>query len=232
MKPEVALAGKLFDGVEEITVLYREWLEAYESIANEYPSVKDQVKMLTERIKRAYELFVEQDRQKPSLIGDFCADDVFMRELDRQTKAECDALDGDFILGNEKDMRFAARGFSVREIALIQLGLAHTIDLEATAKHVPVDFIRKGFLLELEGRFGEAAKTYRPANFSALENYSTGYKNAAQKLKRSEKDVPYAAAPTSRIWTAVALSAKRAKTSHLIFAPKCGSVILVARRSE
>ena len=180
MKPEVALAGKLFDGVEEITVLYREWLEAYESIANEYPSVKDQVKMLTERIKRAYELFVEQDRQKPSLIGDFCADDVFMRELDRQTKAECDALDGDFILGNEKDMRFAARGFS----------------------------------------------------FSARENYSTGYKNAAQKLKRSEKDVPYAAAPTSRIWTAVALSAKRAKTSHLIFAPKCGSVILVARRSE
>ena len=165
MKPEVALAGKLFDGVEEITVLYREWLEAYESIANEYPSVKDQVKMLTERIKRAYELFVERDRQKLSLIGDFCAVDVFMRELDRQTKAECDALDGDFILGNEKDMRFAARGFSVREIALIQLGLAHTIDLEATAKHVPVDFIRKGFLLELEGRFGEAAKTYRPANF-------------------------------------------------------------------
>ena len=173
MKPDVALAGKVFDGVEEIRALYKEWTEAYGSIANEYPLVKDRAEMLTERIKCAYELFVDRDRQ---------------------TNTACDALDGDFPLGNEKDMLFASRRFSVRELALIQLGLSHTIDLDATVKHVPVDFVRKGFLLELEGRFSEAAKTYRPACFfrsGELYDRVQECRKKAKAERKTDTDVYY-----------------------------------------
>lgn len=220
MKPETALAGKLFDGADEITVLYKEWIQAYVSIANEYPSVKDMAKRLTERIKRAYELFVERERQKPSLISDFRVDDAFIKALDRKTKAECDALDGDFPLGNEKDMRFASRGFSIYELALIQLGLARTIDLEATAKHVPVDFIREGFILELQGLWREAAKTYRPACFFRSGELYDRIQECRAKAKSERERCPICGSTDITNMDGVGVSGKNGENITLGICPE------------
>lgn len=161
MKPEIALGGRFPYERKEVEVLYNRWLEAYESIAEEYPSVKELAEKLTDRIKFAYQLFLERDCPKSFLVSNFCGDDSYTEELNRKTKEEDDSFDGDFPLGNEKDMLFAKKYFSVRELALIQLGLAHTIDLEATARNVPADHIRKGFLTELQGLWREAARAYR-----------------------------------------------------------------------
>lgn len=161
MKPEIALAGRFPYEYKEVEVLYNQWLEAYESISNEYPYVKEFAEKLTERIKFAYKLFLERDCPNSRKVSNFCGDDSCMEKLDRKRKEEDDSFDGDFPLGNEKDMTLAKRYFSVHELALIQLGLAHTIDLEATKRNVPADHLRKGFMLELEGLWREAAKAYR-----------------------------------------------------------------------
>lgn len=161
MKPEIALGGRFPYEYKEVEVLYNQWLEAYESIANEYPSVKEFTEKLTERIKFAYKLFLERECPNSSKVSNFCRDDSYMEEPDRVRKEEDDSFDGDFPLGNEKDMAFAKHYFSVHELALIQLGLADTIDLEATKRNVPADHIRKGFLLELQGLWREAARAYK-----------------------------------------------------------------------
>lgn len=161
MKPEIALGGRFPYEHKEIEALYYQWLEAYEAIANEYPSVKDEAEKLTERIKLAYKLFPERERPKSSLTDNFGGDNTYMEELSRMRKEEDGSLDGDFPLGNEKDMSLAKKYFSVHELALIQLGLANVIDLEATARNVPADHIRKGFLLELHGLWREAARAYK-----------------------------------------------------------------------
>jgi hypothetical protein len=90
-----------------------------------------------------------------------------MEEVCRQREEENATLDGDFPLGNEKDMDFIYRYFSVRELALIQLGLGACIDLEKTERPVPADHIRLGFLLEQKGAWREAAKAYRQARPAA-----------------------------------------------------------------
>ena len=161
MKPEIALGGRFPYEYTEVEVLYEQWLEAYEAIANEYPSLKETAQKFIERIKFAYKLFLERECPNSWRVSNFCGDDSYMEKLDRKRKKEDDSFDGDFPLGNEKDMLIAKRLFSVHELALIQLGLAHTIDLEATARNVPADHLRKGFMLELEGLWREAAKAYR-----------------------------------------------------------------------
>ena len=161
MKPEIALGGRFPYEYKEVEVLYNQWLEAYEAISAEYPYVKEFAEKLTERIKFAYKLFLERECTNSRRVSDFCGDDSLMEELNRKTKEEDDSFDGDFPLGNEKDMIIAKRLFSVHELALMQLGLAHTIDLEATARNVPADHLRRGFMLELKGLWREAAKAYK-----------------------------------------------------------------------
>lgn len=166
MRPEIALAGRFPYDDNEMRLLYEQWLEAYDEIAEEHPSVNAMAEKLSERIKRAYELYGERERR---LAG--CTDCLEKVESDpnerERIKNEDTSLDGEFLLGNGKDMDFALRYFSVYELALIQLGLGHNIDLEKTAKNVPADLIRKGFLHEIKGEWREAVKAYRTARISS-----------------------------------------------------------------
>ena len=105
MKPNIALKME-YSPLENYTRAQVEavrdsWIAEYKKIAEENPAKAELCRTLTERICLAADLFsgVEQ----------------------------YDSLNGDFPLGNEDDMEFASYFFSVRELALIQTGLSHTI---------------------------------------------------------------------------------------------------------
>lgn len=112
-------------------------------------------------------------------------DDCFLGEaiareneyLEKSRKAY-ESLDGDFPCGNEDDMRFARRFFSIREMAYIQMGFASEVDPDDLSEMPPIDkpfadeaFLmeisaddqplgRKGFIHECMGRYAEAIESY------------------------------------------------------------------------
>ena len=158
MKPEIALAGKSPYQDEEIQSQYQKWLEAYAMIATEHPSVKGLAEKLTERIKSAYKLYLERSIPNSSLISNFCGNDSYMEEQNRKDKAEYASLDGDFPLGKEDDMAFALEFFSVKELAMIQLGYSDQI----VPDRIPeTKDMREGFLKEIKGLLMDAREAYQ-----------------------------------------------------------------------
>ena len=82
-------------------------------------------------------------------------------------KEEDDSLDGDFPLGNEADMKLASSFFSIKEIALLQTGLAEQIEPELVFfgfghgnEKVVKNSARKGILADLRGSTEEAVEYY------------------------------------------------------------------------
>ena len=147
MKPETALKLQysLLDRYtkEQIETIRDEWIDAYREIQNNEPTKKELCESLVERIRLAARLFIGGERES------------------------ADSLDGDFPLGNEADMKLASSFFSIKELALLQMGLAEQIEPELVFfgfghgnEKVVKDSARKGILADLRGWTEEAVEYY------------------------------------------------------------------------
>ena len=119
-------------------------------------------------------MFQEMTRKKQQLSR------VGMLELLRKEKRGILTVlgDGDYPCGNEADMLFARRVFSIREMAYLQLGLAAELNPDDLRKAPPFDKIfdgeampkiittadqptaRRGFVNECLGHYAEAIECY------------------------------------------------------------------------
>ena len=170
MKPEIALKID-YDRFKEYTreqieTIRDEWIAAYHEIAESDSSEKELCDSLTERISRAAELFIRR-KIEPEKSDAISHDDYYYEWLDEMKKEEDDSLDGDFPLGNEADMKLASSFFSIKEIALLQTGLAEQIEPELVFfgfghgnEKVVKNSARKGILADLRGSTEEAVEYY------------------------------------------------------------------------
>ena len=170
MKPEIALKLQysLLDKYtrEQIETIRDEWIAAYREIAGSNSSKKGVCESFTDRINRAADLFIRR-KIEPVVSDAISHDDYYYEWLDEMKKEEDDSLDGDFPLGNEADMKLASSFFSIKELALLQTGLAEQIDPEPVEPDcgfgrakTEKNYARKGFLAELKGRCEEAVEYY------------------------------------------------------------------------
>ncbi|MBO5223607.1 MAG: hypothetical protein J6C23_03755 [Clostridia bacterium] len=147
MKPQIALKinGRLFSerGREYVEELRDEWITAYKEIAKEYGAGQELCSFFTERIKRATELFLSRNE------GNL-----------QPTPTTEDCPDGDFPLGNEADMELASTFFSLKELAMLQMGLQENIEGEIPYQKPEYNYARMGFLAELKGLLTEASEYY------------------------------------------------------------------------
>ncbi len=132
MKPQVAIGLK--EGANVRETLER-WLTAYDSVLRDYENKAELCEMLKERAKKAAELIEAGVENAPE-------------------------LDGDFPLGNEADMAFAADVFTIMELVKIQCGLHHMIREQHYVEPAYDILVRNGFLAELYGEWNVAAKCY------------------------------------------------------------------------
>ncbi len=170
MKPEVALKIE-YDIFKKYTrtqveTTRDEWVAAYREIAEKDSSKKELCDSFIERIHRAADLFLSRyvEPQKSDAISH---DDSYYEWLDEMKQEENDNLDGDFPLGNEADMKLASSFFSIKEIALLQTGLAEQIEPELVFfgfghgnEKVVKNSARKGILADLRGSTEEAVEYY------------------------------------------------------------------------
>ena len=170
MKPEIALKLQysLLDKYtrEQIETIRDEWIAAYREIAGSNSSKKGVCESFTDRINRAADLFIRR-KIEPVVSDAISHDDFYYEWLDEMKKEEDDSFDGDFTLGNEEDMKLASSFFSIKELALLQTGLAEQIDPEPVEPDcgfgrakTEKNYARKGFLAELKGRCEEAVEYY------------------------------------------------------------------------
>ena len=170
MKPEIALKID-YDRFKEYTreqieTIRDEWIAAYREIAESDSSKKELCDSLTDRINRAAELFIRR-KIEPAKSDAISHDDYYYEWLDEMKKEEDDSFDGDFTLGNEADMVFASSYFTIKELAMIQMGHDEQIDPEPVEPDwgfgrakTEKNYARKGFLAELKGLCKEAAEYY------------------------------------------------------------------------
>lgn len=170
MKPEIALKID-YDRFKEYTreqieTIRDEWIDAYREIENDDPSKKELCDSLIERISRVAELFIRRHIE-PAKSDAISHDDYYYEWLDEMKQEENDSLDGDFPLGNEEDMKLASSFFSIKELALLQTGLAEQIDPEPIEPDLGFgkaktekNYARKGLLSELKGLCEEAVEYY------------------------------------------------------------------------
>ena len=170
MKPKTALKLQysLLDKYtrEQIETIRDEWIAVYREIAQSDSSKKELCDSLTDRISRAAELFIRR-KIEPVKSDAISHDDYYYEWLDELKKEEDDSLDGDFPLGNEADMKLASSFFSIKEIALLQTGLAEQIEPELVFfgfghgnEKVVKNSARKGILADLRGSTEEAVEYY------------------------------------------------------------------------
>lgn len=151
----------------QIEAVRDEWIAAYGEIADSDPSKEELCEFFVERIHRAAELFIRR-KIEPSVSDAISHDDYYYEWLDEMKREENDSLDGEFPLGNEEDMVFAAPYFSVKELALIQAGCASDIYAGYYVEYADRVLIRKGILAEVKGDFKEAAAAYSGISTSKM----------------------------------------------------------------
>lgn len=127
---------------EQIKAARDEWIAEYEKIASGNPEKQILCNKLANRISHAAELLMTSENE------------------------EYDSLDGAFPLGNETDMIFASPYFNVRELAVIQAGLANTVEPGQFCEYNTDVLVRRGFLAEAQGRWSEAVHAYRGVSTS------------------------------------------------------------------
>lgn len=169
MKPEIALKLQyLLDKYtrEQIETIRDEWIAAYREIAESNSSKEELCDSLTDRISRAAELFISR-RIEPVASDAVSYDDCYRECPEEVEQKENDSLDGDFPLGNEADMKLAYSFFSIKELALLQTGLAEQIEPELVFfgfghgnEKVVKNSARKGILADLRGSTEEAVEYY------------------------------------------------------------------------
>lgn len=151
MKPEIVLQNTFNKDQpytrEQTEASRDEWIAAYREIAQSDHSKKELCDSLCERINRAANLLISREEKN--------------MESDQTTEnAENDCLNGDFPLGKEEDMAFASPYFTIKELALIQMGCADQIDPEQFAIGITETSVRKGFLAEIKGAGRDAVYYY------------------------------------------------------------------------
>lgn len=178
MNPELVLcrgyredSGKVCD----------QWVAAYEEIGKRNLRLRFKAKRMIKRVRLACSLLVEHatfydtSRVDECFYGEAVAKE---NEYLERVSPQYASFDGDYPCGNEDDVRFARRLFSIHEMAYLQMGLAEELDLNDN-KHIPPankTFSgeayprkiktanqpkgRKGFLYECRGLFVEAIECY------------------------------------------------------------------------
>lgn len=163
MKPEIVLKinYSIFETYtrSQIEAIRDTWIAAYQRIAEEHSEKSDLCTKLIARIDRAAELFIGR-KIEPVQSDATNHDDYYYEWLDEIKKEQDDTLDGDFPLGNEEDMKFASPYFPIRELALIQTGLSHTVECGRFMEYNTDVLVRKGIVSEMQGKWDEAASAY------------------------------------------------------------------------
>ena len=127
---------------------YENWVRIFSDINNTFEINQEKFNYLTNRLGRAYTICSRRDREKENYSDE---DDV--REysaLSYLENEENNSFDGDYPLFNDEDMILAYKVFSLREIALIQLG---EYDLIACGREEDFNYrpqIRKGLIYEIK----------------------------------------------------------------------------------
>ena len=171
MKPEIALKidYDIFKKYTraQIETARDEWVAAYQQIAQSDPGKKELCDFLTQRIRRAADLFIRRHIE-PVVSDAISHDDAYYEWLDEVKQEENDSLDGDFPLGTEEDMAFASPYFSVKELAMIQMGCAGDIYAGHYVEYADRVLVRKGILAEAKGDWAEAAGAYAGISTSKM----------------------------------------------------------------
>jgi len=164
MKPEIALKIDYSpfekytrDGIE---ALRDEWISLYREIAFGNEERRQLCELLSERISRAADLFIERHVGEPKSEGFVSHDDYYYEWLEETRAKENASLDGEFPLGNEVDMKFASPYFSLAELASIQMGCALDIYAGYYVEYADRVLVRRGILAEMMGKFNEAVSAY------------------------------------------------------------------------
>ena len=166
MTPETVLGVKFPYDDDEVRAKQKEWLAVYRELALAYPAVRERAEHLAARVDAAYASYTGKEKREETFF------------------------DGDFPLGNERDMGFAIRYFSLGELARIELGLSFTIDLEATAQNVPADRVRRAFLAETEGRWADAVREYASLSKVSGGNVAERERACIEKARRARGCCP------------------------------------------
>ena len=161
MRPDTVMKYK--DG-DDIDKLLEKWIKVYEQIGEDYPEKYIVAEKLIERIRTAHKLLAAGNTE----------DD--------------ESLDGDFMLGNERDMEFANRFFDIDELADMQVGYPWFADFQRYEEYVDETDIRKGFVEELRGDYVEAIRYYKKVGDKKLISERLAY---AQKRNDEEAENYY-----------------------------------------
>lgn len=179
MDPQIVLNRGYWEAVDDCR---NQWIAAFKEIAKKHWRHKKEAQKMIERIERACSMAVthavhfDTGNVDDCFLGERIArENEYLRSTEKARKA----LEGKFPCGNEDDMRFARRFFSIRELAYIQMGFANEIDPDDLSEMPPYDKPysdeafprkvsdqdqpkgRKGFLLECLGRYEEAIACYK-----------------------------------------------------------------------
>ena len=164
MKPELALKIKYVPwekySKEQIEDIKEQWIQAYVRYAD-----ADMLEQLTKRIQYACDLFIKRyiEVTKAESGGKDEAYYEWIQELDEQENRK---LDGDFPLGNEKDVKFANPYFTIEELAMIQCGKSALVQIGDYVEPAYDMLIRKGFIYELGEEWHLAEACYKGVSTS------------------------------------------------------------------
>lgn len=178
MDPQIVISRGYMESASDVL---KQWISAYKEIAKKHLMLVVRAQKMIKRIELASSLSVTHATFFNSGNVDECFyGEAVAREnefLEGTQKAR-ESLDGDFPCGNEDDMRFARRFFSIREMAYLQMGLARELNPDDLSQVPPVNksfadeafprkikasdqpLGRKGFIHECLGNYQEALDCY------------------------------------------------------------------------
>ena len=182
MEPQIVISRGYWESADDCI---KQWIAAYKEIGKKSLSLRFRAKKMIDRIEKAGKLSVTHATfYNTGNVDDCFLGEAIARENEylKKVQKSYDSLDGDFPCGNEMDMRFARRYFSIREMAYIQMGFASEINPDDLSEVPPVDkpfegeafpakitpedqlLGRKGFIHECLGHYAEAIECYEAIN--------------------------------------------------------------------
>ncbi|MGN1295350.1 MAG: hypothetical protein ACI4U5_02970 [Bacilli bacterium] len=164
--------------------LYETWVRIFSDINNTFEIDQEKFNFLTNRLGRAYTICSRRDRTKESYSDE--EDSKEYSALSYLEKEENNSFNGDYPFFNDEDMELAYKVFSLREIALIQLG---EYDLVACGKKEEFNYrpqIRKGLLYEIKKDYYNAYKCYERIPENCIK---VRYDNCKRIVENQQNDL-------------------------------------------
>lgn len=163
--------------------LYETWVRIFSDINNTFEIDQDKFNYLTNRLGRAYTICSRRDRNKEAYVDEEdCKEYTALSYLEKE---ENNSFNGDYPFFNDEDMELAYKVFSLREIALIQLG---ELELIACGKKEDFNYrpqIRKGLLYEIKKDFYNAYKCYENIPESCIK---LRYESCKKKMQNEHNE--------------------------------------------